>query len=186
MRFLTSCLVFIATLYITGPFAHAATQGSVGATSTGTISISITKSFQADITDLSDMTYGSWNISNGAVTMTSNVCVYSSTGNYTVTATGSGALSIFTLASGLNTVPYTVTWNSGGAGAIGNTGTLLAPLIPSTTMNNASTSSSNCSGGGASNDTARVIVGISLLAMETAVSSSTAYTGTLTLVITPI
>ncbi len=56
--------------------AEAATQGSLGSTSTGTANISITKSVQAQISDLSDMTLSNWNVGEGAVTLTSNVCVY--------------------------------------------------------------------------------------------------------------
>ena len=165
---------------------YSATQGTLGATSTGSVNISITKSYQADITDLTDMTYGAWNISNGAVTLTSNVCVYSSTGSYTVAATGSGTSGAFTLGSGGNTVAYSVTWNSGGAGSLANTGAVLTASAASSTLNNASTTSANCSGGGSSNDTARVIVGITLTNMQNAVTSTTAYTGTLTMIITPI
>jgi hypothetical protein len=68
--------------------AYAATQGTLGATSTGSANISITKSVQAQISDISDMTVANWSIGDGAVTLTSNVCVYSSTGSYRVTATG--------------------------------------------------------------------------------------------------
>ena len=98
--------------------AEAATQGTLGATSTGTANISITKSVQAQISDLSDMTLSSWSIGQGAVTLYSNVCIYSSTGGYKVTATGSGSSNAYTIASGSNTMPYSVAWNAGGAGSL--------------------------------------------------------------------
>ena len=165
--------------------AVAATPGTLGATSTGTANISVTKSVQAQISDLSDMTLSNWTIGSGAVALSSNVCVYSSTGNYKVTATGSGLANIFTIASGLNLIPYSVVWNAGGAGSLGNTGTTLLPIIQSASFANASTSSATCSGGGSANDTARVIVNIASADMTAAASSSTAYTGTLTMLITP-
>ncbi len=164
---------------------QAATIGTLGSTSTGTANISVTKSVQAQISDLSDMTLSNWTIGQGAVALSSNVCVYSSTGNYKVTATGSGLANIFTIASGLNLIPYSVVWNAGGAGALANTGTSLTTNIQSATFSNASTSSATCSGGGAANDTARVIVNIASTDMTAAASSSTAYTGTLTMLITP-
>lgn len=164
---------------------HAATQGTLGVTSTGSSSISVTKSVQAQITDISDMTLSNWSIGDGAVTLNSNVCVYSSTGSYKVTASGSGIANLFTLASGSNLLAYTVTWNAGGAGNLANTGTALLTGIQSTSFNNADTGSATCGGGGASNDTARVIVGITNVAMLAAPSSATAYTGTLTLLVTP-
>lgn len=165
--------------------AQAATQGTLGATSTGSANISVTKSVQAQISDISDMTLTNWSIGDGAVTLSSNVCVYSSTGNYKVTATGSGSGSAFSIASGSNTIPYTVTWNAGGAGGLSNTGTSLTTNTQSASLGNASVTSANCSGGGAGNDTARVIVGISQASMDAAASSSTPYTGTITMLITP-
>ncbi len=170
--------VFSTTLF-------AATQGTLGTTSTGSALISITKSKQAQISDISDMTLSNWSVGSGAVSLHSDICVYSSTGSYTVTASGTGLANIFTINSGSNVLPYTVTWNAGGAGAIGNTGALLVPTITSTSFSNASTTSATCGGGGAANDTARVIVGITQVNMDAAASSNTPYTGTLTLVVTP-
>jgi hypothetical protein len=177
-------LVLAGALTIPGQ-ALSATQGSLGTTSTGTANISITKSVQAQISDLSDMTLSNWNVGQGAVTLTSNVCIYSSTGSYKVTASGSGLLNIFTIASGLNLIPYSVSWNAGGAGSLANTGTSLTSSIQSSSFSNANTSSATCSGGGSANDTARVIVSVASTDMQAAASSSTAYTGTLTLLVTP-
>ncbi|MES2661943.1 MAG: hypothetical protein V4629_01440 [Pseudomonadota bacterium] len=165
--------------------AYAATQGTLGATSTGTATISVTKSVQAQISDLQDMTLANWGVGDGAVSLSSNVCVYSSTGNYKVTASGSGAASAFTLSNGSTNIAYSVTWNAGGAGNLSNTGTALTTSVQSTGYTTATTASANCSGGGASNDTARVIVGITSGNMDAAVSSATAYTGTLTLLVSP-
>ncbi len=169
----------------TGFSANAATQGTLGTTSTGSANISITKSVQAQITDLSDMTLANWSIGQGAVTLYSNVCIYSSTGNYKVTATGSGTSNAFTIASGTNTIPYSVTWNSGGAGGLANTGTTLTSGVQSAAFNNATLASATCNGGGASNDTARVVVGVASTDMTAAASSNTPYTGTLTMLVTP-
>lgn len=179
-----SAVILLATSSMVTP-ALAATQGTLGATSTGTANISITKNVQAQISDISDMTLSNWSIGDGAVSLQSNVCVYSSTGNYKVTATGSGLLNAFTIGSGLNLIPYTVTWNSGGAGNLASTGASLLANIQSGSLSNASTSSSTCSGGGAANDTARVVVNISQASMDSAASSPTPYTGTLTMLVTP-
>jgi len=165
--------------------AQAATQGSLGSTSQGVANISVTKSVQAQISDLSDMTLANWTLGEGAVTLYSNVCIYSSTGNYKVTATGSGLLGAFTIASGLNSMPYSVTWNAGGTGNLANTGTTLSANTQSAGFTTATTASATCNGGGASNDTARVIVGIASSDLTSAASSSTPYTGTLTMLITP-
>ncbi len=164
---------------------QAATQGTLGATSQGTATITVTKAVQAQISDISDMTLPSWSIGDGAVALSSDVCVYSTTGSYTVRATGSGTGSAFTIASGSNLLAYTVTWNAGGAGGLSNTGTALTSNVTSSSFSNASTTSALCSGGGASNDTARVIVGITGSDMNAAASSATPYSGTLTMLVTP-
>lgn len=174
----------VGWLGMAGP-SQAATQGLLGATSTGTSTISITKSVQAQISDIQDMTLPNWSIGDGAVELSSDVCVYSSTGSYRVTATGSGLVNAFTLASGLNVLPYSVTWNSGGVGNLASTGATLLPNVQSLTMANASTASATCNGGGAGNNTARVVVSIPEIVMNAAASSPTPYTGTLTMLITP-
>ena len=165
--------------------AQAAVQGALGATSVGSATISVTKAIQAQISDISDMTLANWSVGDGAVTLSSNVCVYSSTGSYKVTATGSGAGSAFSITSGSGTIPYSVTWNSGGAGGLANSGTSLVTNVQSAMMNNASTTSATCNGGGATNNTARIIVGISQADMNAAASTNTPYTGTLTMLVTP-
>lgn len=179
--------ILLATLLAAVPLsaASAASQGTLGATSTGSASISVTKAVQAQISDISDMTWPNWNVGDAAIQMTSNVCVYSSTGGYKVTATGSGVANAFTISSGGNSIIYSVVWNSGGAGSLGNTGTALLTGIQSTGFSNASTTSATCNGGGANNNTARVIVNITQLAMEAAASSNTPYTGTLTMIVAP-
>ena len=188
MLFIFNRLVSFALLgflvFISG-YAHAATQGSLGTSSTGIANISITKAVQARISDISDMTLGSWSVADGAVQLTSNVCIYSSTGSYRLTATGSGLANIFTLTSNGNLLPYSVAWNAGGAGALASTGTALLAGIQSSTFANADQASSTCSGGGSANDTARVVVNVSALAMELAIGSTTPYTGTLTMLVTP-
>ncbi len=175
---------FLLTLLLTTP-AFAATQGTLGATSTGTVNISITKSVQAQISDLSDMTLSNWSVGDGAVTLFSNACIYSSTGSYKVTASGSGTGNAFTIASGANTIAYSVTWNAGGQGNLASSGTSLASNVQSASFANANTTSATCSGGGAGNDTARVVVGITQANMNAAASSSTPYTGVLTMLISP-
>ena len=161
----------------------AASQGTTGSTSTGTASLSITKSLQARISGISDMTLSNWTAGDGAVTLHSDVCIYSSTGGYKVTASGSGLLNIFTINSGLNLLTYTVEWNDGSSGSLTNSGTSLLASLPSGAFTGANSSATDCGGGG--NVNARVIVNVSALAMGLAASSTTPYTGTLTMVVSP-
>ena len=92
--------------------ALASTQGSFGATSTGSLSINASVPGRVRISGLSDVTFSNVDPSVNA-TDAQNVCVWSntSTRGYSITATGSGAANAFTLSSGaLPVVPYTVEW----------------------------------------------------------------------------
>jgi hypothetical protein len=183
-KLLISSIIAMGVLTVAST-SNAATQGTLGTTSTGSANISITKSVQAQISDISDMTLANWSIGQGAVTLSSNICIYSSTGNYKITATGNGASNAFTIASGSNTIPYSVTWNAGGAGNLANTGTSLTAGVQSASLANATITSATCNGGGSTNDTARVVVGVASTDMTAAASSNTPYTGTLTMLVTP-
>jgi len=179
-------VTFIGGINLAQSAARAATQGTLGLTSTGSANISVTKTVEAQITDIQDMTLPSWSIGDGDVTLYSNICVYSSTGSYKVTATGSGSGNDFTIASDSSTIPYTVTWNSAGAGGgLDNSGTALNAGAESGDFQNAATTTADCNGGGAGNDTARVILNITNADMIAAMGSNTPYTGTLTMLITP-
>jgi hypothetical protein len=162
----------------------AASQGSLGTSSTGSLMISVTKPARANISDLNDLSIAGWSPGDGAKTVGDDVCVYStrSGGGYTVKASGSGAGSAFTVVNGIFTMPYTLVWNDGGVGALSNTGTLLAANVTSPALANASTDSSTCNGAVAG-PTARLRVTVTAAAFEAANAGN--YTGILTLLVAP-
>lgn len=160
--------------------AHAATQGTIGATSTGTVTINATINGLVQISNLSDLTFTTLDGTTDAQ-LTENVCVWSntSTRSYTIRATGDGASSAFTLAStGHSPVPYSVAWaNSSTATA----GTALATTTASAAFT--STAITPLCVAGAS-PTAKLFVGITGANQSTMVANA-AYTGVLTLLVTP-
>lgn len=164
--------------------AVAATQGTLGTTSTGSVNINVTKPARASITNLSDMTVTNWLTGGGDQVLTNDVCVYSTrpSGGYTIRASGSGVGGGFLLANGALTLPYSVVWNSGGVGALANTGTTLTPNITSSGLTKASTTSSTCNGS-TPGPTARLVV--TLLAANLEAAADGTYTGSLTLIVTP-
>lgn len=182
-RFLLSAAVYAAAITC---FANvqAASQGTLGSSSTGSLNFSVSKPARADITNLSDLRLSSWIAGDGAVTLTEDVCVYSTrpNGGYTIRATGSGSGSAYTLTNGFYDLPYHVIWNAGGVGALANSGEELSPSLVSSPKTNAATDSSSCSGA-APGPTARLIVRIN----ETDISASPhgTYVGILTLMVTP-
>ena len=162
-----------------GSAADAATQGSLGATSTGSLAVSVSVPNRVRLSGLTDVAFTNQDPSVAA-SNAQNVCVWSNTGTrgYNVTASGSGTGGAFTLANAALTVPYAVEW-SGSSGAAAGTaltsGTALTGLTSTAT-------NANCSSGPASS--ASLIVRIAATDLQS-MQASTSYTGTLTLVVAP-
>ncbi len=160
--------------------AGAATQGTLGSTSQGSVVITATVPNRAQITGLTDINFTNADPTTTA-TATQNDCVWSNTATkgYSIKATGSGTAGAFTLASGaLTPIPYSVQWNQSSGQSSGTAltaGTPLSGLVSTAT-------SSTCSSGPAS--TSSLIVSIASSDLQNMVAA-TSYTGTLTLLVTP-
>ena len=134
-----------------------------------------------DITGLQDVSLLSLDPSFTA-TSSQNVCAFSNTppSQYSVTASGSGTGSAFTLSAGgsIPVLPYAVQWNQ----LSGQTsGTALTPSVPLNTQTSVATKKA-CSSGPSSS--ASLIVVITTADLQTALSGVT-YTGVLTLLLAP-
>jgi hypothetical protein len=158
----------------------AATDGALGATSTGTLSITASVPNRARITGLGDIDFTNQDPASAA-SAAQDVCVWSNTATkaYTITASGSGDSSAFTLSNGGASVPYQVQW-AGAAGAL--TGTVLTPGSASASFTSTATNQ-NCASG--PNASASLIVGVDTSDLGT-MSAGSNYTGTLTLLVTPL
>jgi len=159
--------------------SFAASQGSLGATSSGSVTISASVPNRARITGLADVTFTNQDPSVAAANAQS-VCVWSNTATkaYTITASGSGTASAFTLSNGTSTVPYGVEWASSGSQT---SGTALTAASASASLTSAATGQSCTSGPAAS---ASLIVKIGTTDLGT-MSAGSSYTGSLTLLVTP-
>ena len=188
---LTSCFrhrfkrSLLATLAVTAALSQsvpalAATQGTLGATSTGSVTITATVPNRAQLTALSDVSFSSVDPSTAA-TSSQSVCAWSNTATkgYSITATGSGTSGAFTLASGaLTPVAYSVQWNQLSGQTTGTsltTGTALGSLVSTATK-------PTCSSGPSTS--ASLVVTIAATDLQTMVAAAS-YTGTLTLLLTP-
>ena len=177
-KFRARALVAGLTMTALSVPAQAATPGTLGSTSTGTVGISATVPARVQISGLSDLGFGTLDPSSAA-SRSENVCVWSNTATkgYNVTATGDGGSNAFTLTNGTTTLAYAVEW----AGTSGQTGgSALTTNTPRTGLTSSATAP-NCP----SSTTASLIVKFSTAQMHAAVGSATAYTGTLTLVVGP-
>lgn len=173
-------LAGIAGALLTATPAAAATQGSFGATSTGSLTINASVPGRVRISGLSDVTFASVDPLVNA-TNAQNICVWSntSTRGYNITATGSGAAGAFTLASGaLPVVPYTVEW----AASSGQTSGTSLVSTTALTGQTSSATNSDCSAGPSAS--ASLVVSIGSATLQ-GMSAGVTYNGTLTLVVAP-
>lgn len=160
--------------------ANAATQGTLGTTSTGSITITASVANRAQITGLTDVTFAAVD-PGSAASIPQNNCVWTNTATkgYSITATGSGASGAFTLVNGsAATVPYSVQW-AASSGQTGGTALVTGTALPSLTSTAANPTCST-----SPTTTASLIVGISATNLQSMTAGS-AYTGTLTLLVTP-
>lgn len=171
--------VFAVAASLVATPAFAATQGTLGATSTGSLTITASVPSRARITGLSDVAFTNQDPATAA-SDAQNVCVWSNTATkaYTVTASGSGTANAFTLTNGSSTVPYSVAW----ASSINQTsGSALTSGTASASLTSSATHQTCASGPTAS---ASLIVGIATTDLGN-MSAGSNYTGTLTLLVAP-
>jgi hypothetical protein len=162
----------ISTLAGVAASSMAATQGTLGATSTGNFLITAVLQDLVQVSSLDDLNLGTYP-GTGALSGSEGFCVYrNGTGAYTATLTGSGAASAFTIASGANTMAYTVTYNGS------------AIITGGTTATQAGNSSvTDCGGANVANN-ATIAVNITQAVLQA--SPTGTYTGTLTILVSPV
>jgi hypothetical protein len=179
LRFAARALGF-GLVFASNSVAEAATQGTLGATSTGSVTITATVPNRAQITGLTDITFS--NVDPGsAATSAQSDCVWSNTATkgYSIKATGSGTSGAFTLASGaLTPVPYSVQWAASSGQSSGTAltaGTALTGQVSTATTPTCSSSPTT---------TSSLIVTIAATDLQS-MAAATSYSGTLTLLVTP-
>ena len=158
--------------------AFAASQGSLGTTSQGSLDITLSIEDLIRISDFSDMAFGAYS-GTGDLNSNDDLCVYRNDtgGQYTITATASeGAFQVDD--GGTNTIAYSVFFND----TTGTTGEVAVTYNTATaTQSGANTTSSDCSVGGLS---ANVHVRFLAADLQAAVPGS--YSGTLVLTANPV
>ena len=172
----------LAALFFGSP-AMAATQGTPGPTSTGTITINATITPEVNITLLDDITFDATTLrtalNTGApVTKFDQICVWSNNPDrsFFITATGDGTSNAFTLNDGTRTLSYEVGF------ATNTAGSNATPLQSGTKSQQFTSPASapDCAG----SPRQSIVVGIAnadIAAME----AITIYTGVLTLLVSP-
>lgn len=174
MRKLTIASALFAALLAATPFtrtAHAASQGTLGATSQGDIDITLTVPNLAQISRLDDLST-TW--TGTAVALTENFCVFSTTRSYTIQAdSANGTGTTFRLHNSGNYIVYDVDWTDTAPTTVN-----LDHGVPSATLASSATAV-DCGPG----DNTSLTVNITAAAI--AAQPAAVYTDTLTLLVTP-
>lgn len=171
--------IALATALLLQGSAFAATQGSLGTTSTATAVITVVIPAQFRISSMNDLALGAY--SGAAMNGNDDLCVYTNgTGSYRVRATDSSSLSPTDFsaqnAAASGHIPFAVRWNNT-TGIAGNA--LLSYNTPSS-KTGANTQSIDCSIGG---NSANLEVRFAKNDLQKALGG--AYSSTLTVVIEP-
>lgn len=156
--------------------AMAASQGSLGATSSGSISITLSVQPRVRISGLSDAALTVSDRSKAAAHV-QTVCVWSNTaGNaYSITAAGSGPRGAFELSDGNSTVSYDVLWSS----RVAEIPVVLSSGLPS--PSNAGAKDYECK---SQSEAGRLEIRVEPTALQIA-ESGASYVGSLSLLVSP-
>jgi hypothetical protein len=181
MNYVKAALVIVALS--ASQVSVAATQGTPGPTSTGTVTINASITPEVNITNLNDFTFTATELrtalNTGADgTQFDGVCVWSNNPDrsYFITATGNGASNAFRLSDGIRTLAYTVQWADNTAGV--NMTTLTSGVKSSAFSSPAGTP--DC--GGSPRSSLRITIANAAIA---SMEATTTYTGVLTLLVSP-
>ena len=172
-----------AALLIYSASAHAATQGTPGPTSTGTITINASITPEVNISGLNDITFDATRLitalnTQADATVSDQICVWSNLpdGSFYITATGDGAANSFRLNDGTRTIEYYPFISD----SVGKSEALNAGIKSSQFTGLADFP--DCSGLGFGDVTLDIV----LLAADIAtMEATTTYTGVLTLLVSP-
>ena len=164
------------------PFgALAATDGTLGATSTGTLAISLTINSAIQVSEMDDLTFSfTPGVDTGPITDNSTFCVYTNngTGNYATTVTSANATgTTFRVKdAGTNFITYTAEWDEDIALA---SPTTLQSGVQLTSITGADQANTDC----LTTDVAAFRVTFADAALQAAASGT--YTDTVTAIVAP-
>jgi hypothetical protein len=163
--------------------AHAAVQGTLGATSFASKIISVSVLARVQIANIADVAFGSWSSGDGDLLDNDEVCIYSNaaSGGYNVTATSLDGTGVFTLDSAGTNLTYGVAWTGATGGTFAG-GTALTEGALNSTLFSGSTTSVTCAGG----DNATLSIQILAADLDAVTGTATAFSDTLTITISPV
>ena len=181
-NFKLALLATVAAASVSG--VATAADGTLGATSQADSIVTIVKDNAVRITGVDDIDFGTQDFMNADAEQGDDVCVYSTTGDYTITASSAnGASGAFTMNTGAgDTLDYSVDWSTttGTPNDVSLTSGTKSPLLAGAGSQDVTTDF-NCGGTGVN---ARFDVTIDDAAFNAAATGS--YQDTLTLLVAPL
>lgn len=160
--------VAIASAVVVSGSAVAATDGTLGLTSTGTSVVTIIKENAVQISNVNDLDMGTHSALAADASANDDVCVFSSTSGYNITvSSANGALELQDAAT-TTPVPYALTWDTAPV--------TLGSTITGLTGDNTSL---NCGGGTNAN------FAVTVASADFNAAAPGTYTDTLTLLVQP-
>lgn len=166
-----------ASTIMTAP-SFAATQGTVGGTSSGDLDITVNVADAVRISGLNDLT-ATFDGTNDVV-LSDSACIYrNGTGLYEITAVGDGGTGTdFSITDGASpAIAYTVNWNDQ---AVAGAGVPVTSGLAVTGQTGADDSSTTCATTGLNS-----AVEVTILATDLIAAPSSSYVGTLFLSVSP-
>jgi len=174
-------LTLAASLALVASPSFAASDGTLGSTSTGTTDITLTKGDGVQISGVTDVAFGATTVAPGPQNM--DACIFSTTGGYSVEVqslnTDGTELRMTDGAGTPSFINYDVEWDDTAAAA---TGVALTESVAVTGFTNAFTADPTC-GGGVSGRLIVSVQGGGAGGFNAAPGG--AYTDTLTMIIAP-
>ena len=164
-------LVAALSVFSTGSVI-AASDGTLGSTSTGSADVLIIKDDAVNLTNVGDLDLGQFSSVAADISASDDVCVFNSTASYRVTVTS--ANSAFELRNGADSIPYELTWQDSVAAAA-------SPLVHAAAFGGQSGDRSSPTCGGSTNATFEVTVA----SADFNSAAPGTYSDTLTLMIEP-
>ncbi len=114
MKAFNKTLLVAALTLVASGSVTAASDGTLGDTSTGSSVVTIIKDDAVQLSNVGDLDLGKFSSVAVDLTASDDVCVFNSTANYKVTV--SSANSAFELSNGTESIPYQLTWQDDVAG----------------------------------------------------------------------
>lgn len=103
-------LTLLAAFTVVAGSAQAATDGSLDTTSSATSDISLTKESSVQISGVSDIDLGTQGSLAVDATGSDDVCVFSSSGSYSITVTSSNGAFVLSDVDSATDIPYNLNW----------------------------------------------------------------------------